>query len=151
MMGAAMKTAAQAYAKWQAGTQAASGPNGSWAENLNSTTKPIVDAAIAQEAVMVSNFNRAVQDGKYRNALRAVGDSGIKAAARAKADNYGVGTAANSPGATKYQRAITAIIAYEQQNLPTIYNMPKGTLQAGINRMTEWARIMAAGAGSFTG
>lgn len=151
MMLSAMKTAAQAYSKWTAGTQAASGPNGSWAENLGSTTKPIVDAAIAQESVMVSNFNRSVQDGKYRDGLRRVGDSGIKAAAKAKADNYGVGTAQGSPGATKYQRAITAIIAYEQQNLPTIYSMPKGTLQAGINRMTEWARIMAAGAGSFTG
>lgn len=151
MMGAAMKSAAQAYAKWQAGTAAASGPNGTWAENLGTTTKPIVDAAIAQKAVMVSNFNRAVQDGKYDAGLRRVGDAGIKAAAKAKADNYGNGTAAGSPGATKYQRAITAIIAYEQQNLPAIYAMPKGSLQAGINRMTEWARIMAAGAGSFTG
>lgn len=151
MMGAAMKTAAQAYAKWEAGTQAASGPNGSWADNLNSTTKPIVDAAIAQQDVMVANFNSSVRSGKYAAGLRKVGDSGIKQAARAKADNYGVGTASGSPGATKYQRAITAIIAYEQQNLPTIYAMPKGSLQAGINRMTEWARIMAAGAGSFTG
>lgn len=144
-----IKTAAQAMSKWEAGTQAASGANGSWAANLASTTKPIVARAIEQKQVMVANFNRSVVDGKWENALQAIGDGGIKAAARAKADNYGVGTAAGSPGHDKMGRALTKIIAYETQNLPQIYSMPKGTLAQGKARMNAWADIMAAGAGSF--
>lgn len=144
-----IKTAAQAHAKWLANTQAASGANGSWAENLGSTTKPIVARAIEQKAVMVSNFNRAVTDGKWENALQRVGDGGIKQAAKAKADNYGTGTAAGSPGAVKMNNALTKIIAYEAANLPQIYAMAKGTLAAGKARMNAWADIMAAGAGQF--
>lgn len=144
-----IKSAAQANAKWLAGTAAASGANGSWAENLGSTTKPIVARALEQKQVMVTNFQRAVSDGKWENNLQAVGDAGIKAAARAKADNYGTGTAAGSPGASKFGTAIAKIIAYEAQNLPQIYSMPKGTLAAGKARMNAWADIMAAGAGNF--
>lgn len=143
------KTAAQAIAKWQAGTAAAGGSGGAWAANLGSTTKPIVARAIEQQGVMVSNFQRAVNDGKWAANLQRVGDAGIKQAALAKADNYTTGTAANSPGATKFGNAITKIIAYENQNLPQIYAMPKGTLAAGKARMNAWADIMAAGAGSF--
>jgi len=144
-----IKSAAQANAKWLAGTAAASGTNGSWATNLQQTTKPIVARAIEQQQVMVSNFNRAVQDGKWANNLQAVGDGGIKQAAVAKADNYGTGTQQGSPGATKFSNFITKLIAYEAQNLPQIYQMPKGTLAAGKARMNAWADIMAAGAGSF--
>lgn len=144
-----IKTAAQAYAKWLAGTAAASGANGSWAENLGTTTKPIVARAIEQKQTMLTNFQRSVQDGKWENNLAAVGDAGIKAAAKAKADNYGTGTAAGSPGATKFNSVLGRIIAYEASNLPQIYSMPKGTLAQGKARMNAWADIMAAGAGSF--
>jgi len=144
-----IKSAAQANAKWLAGTAAASGANGSWAENLGTTTKPIVARALEQKAVMKANFQRAIDDGKWENALQAVGDAGIKAAAKAKADNYGTGTAQGSPGANKFQTAIQKIIAYEAQNLPQIYAMPKGTLAQGKARMNAWADIMAAGAGNF--
>jgi hypothetical protein len=144
-----IKTAQQAYAKWLANTSAASGANGSWATNLGSTTKPIVDAAVAQKTVMTTNFQRAVNDGKWEANLRAVGDAGIKSAAKAKADNYGTGTAENSPGAQKMNTALVKIVAYETANLPTIYAMAKGTLAAGKARMNAWADIMAAGAGTF--
>jgi hypothetical protein len=144
-----IKSAAQANTKWLAGTAAASGAQGSWAVNLGSTTKPIVARAIEQQQTMVTNFQRSVSDGKWANNLQAVGDAGIKQAAVAKADNYGTGTAAGSPGANKFATAISKIIAYEAQNLPQIYSMPKGTLAQGKARMNAWADIMAAGAGSF--
>jgi hypothetical protein len=144
-----IKSAAQANAKWLAGTAAASGANGSWAENMGTTTKPIVARAIEQKATMKANFMRSIDDGKWENNLQRVGDAGIKAAAKAKADNYGTGTAAGSPGATKMAAALAKIIAYEAQNLPQIYAMPKGTLAQGKARMNAWADIMAAGAGNF--
>lgn len=144
-----IKSAAQANSKWLAGTAAASGAQGSWAQNLGSTTKPIVARALEQQQTMVTNFQRSVQDGKWAANLQAVGDTGIKQAALAKADNYGTGTAAGSPGANKFSTAIGKIIAYEAQNLPQIYSMPKGTLAQGKARMNAWADIMAAGAGSF--
>lgn len=145
-----IKSAAQAFAKWEAGTQAAGGAQGSWVENLTSTNKPIVEAALAQTQTMKTNFARAIDDGKYEAGLRKVGDAGIKAAARAKADNYTTGTQAGSPGATKMNAFLGKLIAYEAQNLPQIYAMPKGTLAQGKARMNAWADIMAAGAGSFT-
>lgn len=144
-----IKTAAQASAKWLAGTQAASGDNGSWATNLGNTTKPIVAAALAQQTVMLANFTRSVNDGKWANNLSAVGDAGIKSAAKAKAANYGTGTMAGSEGATKQAAFMQKLIQFETANLPQIYAMPKGNLQAGIARMTTWAQIMAGGAGSF--
>jgi hypothetical protein len=144
-----IKSAAQAAQKWNAGTANAGGSTGSWAVNLSQTTKPIVARALEQQQTMVSNFQRSVQDGKWANNLQAVGDAGIKAAALAKADNYTTGTAAGSPGANKFATAIGKIIAYEAQNLPQIYSMPKGTLAQGKARMNAWADIMAAGAGSF--
>ncbi len=145
-----IKTAAQALAKWEAGTQLASGQTGSWLQNLQSSSKPIVAAAVQQTPVMLANFQKSINDGKYAAGLaKAGGDAGIKQSAAAKYQNYGNATAAGTPGATKMGNFLTKLIAYEQQNLPQIYAMPKGSIQAGKNRVNAWIDIMAAGAGSF--
>ncbi len=146
-----IKTAAQSLAKWEAGTLAASGTTGSWLQNLQSSSKPIVSAAVAQIPVMVQRFQTAVvTDGKYASGLaKAGGDAGIKQAAAAKVGNYATGTASNSPGAAKMGTFLTKLIAYETANLPQIYAMPKGTIAAGKARVNAWIDIMAAGAGSF--
>lgn len=139
-----MKTAAQATQKWQ---QSTSVGQQTWVDNLVGTTKPIVSAAVANRNVMQSNFAAATQPGGvWERRLEAVGDAGIKQAARDKAGNYGTGVAQAVP---KFQSAIQKILAYEQAGLPSIYAMPSGTTQAGIARATAWITYMAAGKGQL--
>jgi len=138
------KTAQQAAAKWDAST-ALGGQT--WLQNLQSTTKPIVSAAVAKRAVMQANFNASTAPGGvWERRLEAVGDSGIKAAAAAKQGNYATGVAQAQP---RFLAAITKIIAYENAGLPQIYAMPSGTTAAGIARASAWITYMAAGRGNL--
>ena len=54
------KTPQQAAQKWDASTSVG---QQTWLQNLQATTKPIVASAIAQRAVMQSNFSQATQPG----------------------------------------------------------------------------------------
>jgi hypothetical protein len=138
------KTPQQANAKWVAST---SQGTQTWVDNLNSTTKPIVSAAIANRTVMQANFAQSTQPGgQWERNLSAVGDAGIKQAAREKAQNYTNGV---TQGAAKQLAAITKIIAYEQAGLPAIYGMASGTTAAGIARASAWINYMAAGKGQL--
>ncbi len=75
-----MKTPQQAAAKWDASTSVG---QQTWLTNLQNTQKPIVSAAIANRAVMQANFAQATQPGGiWEQRLSAVGDAGVKAAAR---------------------------------------------------------------------
>lgn len=139
-----MKTPQQAAAKWDASTSVG---QQTWLQNLQSTTKPIVGAAVANRAVMQANFAQATQPGgRWQSRLEAVGDSGIKSAAAAKAGNYSTGVQQAQP---KFLAAITKILAYEAAGLPAIYSMPSGTTAAGIQRATAWITYMAAGKGQL--
>ena len=139
-----MKTPQQANAKWVAST---SQGTQTWVDNLNSTQKPIVGAAIANRAVMQANFAQATQPGgRWETRLSAVGDAGIKQAARDKQQNYASGV---QQGASKQLAAITKIIAYEAAGLPAIYGMPSGTTAAGVARASAWINYMAAGKGQL--
>lgn len=138
------KTPQQAAAKWDASTAVG---QQTWLTNLQSTTKPIVAAAVQQRAVMQANFANATQPGGvWQSRLEAVGDSGIKSAAAAKAGNYTTGVTQAQP---KFLSAITKIIAYENAGLPAIYAMPSGTTAAGIARASAWITYMAAGKGQL--
>ena len=138
------KTPQQAAAAWDAST--ATGQQ-AWLAGLQGTTKPIVAAAVNNRAVMQANFAKATAPGgSWQTRLEAVGDSGIKAAAAAKANNYSTGVTQGQP---KFLTAITKIIAYEQAGLPTIYAMPSGTTAAGIARASAWITYMAAGKGQL--
>lgn len=139
-----MKTAAQAASKWTASTQQG---QQTWVDNLANTSKPIVDAAINQRAVLQANFAAATAPGgRWETNLRAVGDAGIKAAARDKANNYGTGV---QQGAPKFASAIAKIIQYEQAGLQAIYSMPSGTIAASKARATAWIDYMHAGKGQL--
>jgi hypothetical protein len=139
-----VKTPAQAAAKWQASTSVG---QQTWVDNLSATTKPIVQAAINQRSVMQANFAASTQPGgRWENNLNAVGDSGIKAAAREKAGNYSTGVA---QGVGKFTTSIGKIIAYEQQGRPAIYAMPSGSTAAGVARASAWIQYMAAGKGQL--
>jgi len=139
-----VKTPQQANQKWIASTSVG---EQTWVQNLQSTTKPIVQAAVAQRAVMQANFNQATAPGgRWQTALEAVGDAGIKSAAQAKAGNYSTGVQQAGP---KQLAAITKIMAYEAAGLPAIYAMPKGTTAAGVARASAWIQYMAAGKGQL--
>lgn len=138
------KTPQQANQKWIASTSVG---EQTWLQNLQSTTKPIVAAAVAQRAVMQANFAQATAPGgRWQTRLEQVGDSGIKSAAQAKASNYSTGVQQAGP---KQLAAITKIIAYENAGLPAIYAMPKGTTAAGVARAGAWIQYMAAGRGQL--
>ena len=134
----------QANQKW---LQNAGQAQDRWSTNLQQTQKPIVAAAIAQRATMQANFAQATgPGGVWEQNLAAVGDSGIKAAAAAKAQNYSTGI---QQGSADQLAAITKIIAYENANLPTIYAMPKGTRAAAKARQNAWLDIMADARGTL--
>lgn len=138
------KTPQQANQKWIQST--ATGEQ-TWLQNLQSTTKPIVQAAIANRSVMQSNFAQSTQPGGlWQTRLEAVGDAGIKAAAAAKSSNYSTGV---QQAGGKQLAAITKILAYENAGLPQIYAMPSGTTAAGIARASAWITYMAAGKGQL--
>lgn len=138
------KTPQQAAAKWDAST-ALGGQT--WSDNLNSTTKPIVAAAVAQAPVAISNYSRALAPGGvWARRLEAVGDAGIKAAVRNSVQQYQSGVTRAQP---KFLSAITKILAYENAGLPQIYAMPSGTTAAGIARASAWITYMAAGRGQL--
>jgi len=139
-----VKTAAQANAKWVASTSVG---QQTWVDNLNSTTKPIVAAAVAQAGVAIANYNAALAPGgSWQRNLEAVGDAGIKQAARDKAANYGAGV---QQGAAKQLASMQKILAYEAAGLPQIYSMPSGSTAAGIARASAWIQYMAAGKGQL--
>ena len=139
-----MKTPQQAAAKWDASTSTG---QQTWLTNLQATTKPIVQAAINNRAVMQQNFSAATQPGgRWETNLAKVGDGGIKQAAQAKQQNYGTGVSQAQP---KFLSAITKILAYESAGLPAIYAMPSGTTAAGVARASAWIQYMAAGKGQL--
>jgi len=138
------KTPAQANEKWVASTSIG---QQAWLQGLQSTTKPIVGAAVANAGAAISNYSAALAPGGvWQRNLEAVGDAGIKAAAQAKAQNYTTGV---QQGASKQLASITKIMAYENAGLPAIYAMPSGTTAAGIARATAWIQYMAAGRGQL--
>jgi len=139
-----MKTAAQAAAKWAAST---SQGQQTWVDNLSSTTKPIVQAAINNRAIAVTKYTAALQPGGiWEQHLLAVGDAGVKQGARDKAANYGAGVSQAVP---KFTSAIGKIIQYEQAGLGAIYSMPSGTIAASKARASAWIDYMHAGKGQL--
>ncbi len=137
-----MKTAQQANQKWVASTAVG---EQTWADNLNSTQKPIVQSAIASRSKMQAAFAQATAPGgSWETHLNAVGDAGIKQAALAKKGNYTTGV---QQGSAAQLASITKIIAYEAAGLNTL--TPKSQAGSGKTRMNEWFDYMSAGRGTL--
>ena len=134
-------TAQQAADAWETQSQ---GATTKWAQNLQGTSKPIVQAAIAQKSVAKANYALAIDSGRWETALAAVGDSGVKAAAAAKAGNYGTGISAAKQ---KYLAKIGPLLTYISAGLPQLESMPSGTTAAGVARATYWIQYMAGAKG----
>lgn len=137
-----IKTPQQAATKWDSSTSTG---QATWLQNLQSTQKPIVSAAIAARSKMQANFSTATQPGgSWDTHLNAVGDQGIKNAAAAKQGNYTLGV---QQGQGNFLTAITKILAYEQAGLGTLTS--KSQAGSGKTRMNEWFDYMSAGRGTL--
>src|SRR5438445_3533301 len=134
-------TAQQAADAWESQSQAATQK---WSTNLQQTTKPITQAAIDNLGVAKMNYAASIDSGRLAAALRAVGDAGVKAAAAAKAGNYGTGVSTAKP---KYLAKIGPLLSYIAAGLPTLESMPSGTTAAGVARATYWIQYMAGAKG----
>jgi hypothetical protein len=126
--------------------QGAGAATGKWATNLQNTQKDIVGRAVAAAPQAVANYNDAINSGRWAARLQAVGNAGIKAAAQAKAANFGTGV---SQARDKYLAAAQKLYPYIAQGQAQIEAMPSGSIAASKARATAWIDYMHAGKGSF--
>jgi len=137
-----VKTADQANAKWVAST---SQGTETWATNLNTTQKPIAQAAVDARGKMQTAWNAATQPGgKWERNLLARGDGYIKSQATKLKQNYATGVANASD---KQLASMRKIIAYEQTALTQLTS--KSSPGSGRTRMNEWFDLMSAAAGTL--
>lgn len=132
--------------KWANNSTAA---QSAFTDGVQSTTVDVVGRAIAQESVLLSNFNQAVTSGRWAASLTASGGTANwKSKTVAKAQNYGTGIAASK---SKFQNSMSKLLPYVSSGQQMIDQMPSGTLAASKARATAWIDYMAAGKGQFKG
>lgn len=114
---------------------------------VQATTKDQAQLAVDQQATLKSNFNAAVDSGKWAARVLARGTSYWKTQTVAKVDNWG-----NSAtyGKTNYERAASQLYPAEQQLQAQIDSMPKGTRSASLARFTAWMDGMIAFGQQYT-
>jgi hypothetical protein len=95
--------------------------------------------AIASEGALLANFAQAVQSGRWRRALAAVGKAGWQAATVAKAQNYSTGIQA---GRTAYETAMSSWLPFIQQTATGVRSMPSGTLAQNLARANAFATAL---------
>lgn len=117
-----------------------------WAENLASTQKDIVGRAIAQSQVAAANYADSINSGRWAAKLQAVGNAGIKDAARRKQANFGTGVA---NAKDKYLASAQKLYPYIAQGQAMIDGMASGNINASKQRATAWIDFMHAGKGQF--
>lgn len=127
------KSLAQTVQAW---TNSGATAQANYVSGIQSSTKPIVQAAIASQGAMVANFNQAVQSGRWASKLSAVGDAGIKAAAVAKAANFSNGL---TQGQAKYQTAMQTWLPIIDAAAANANAMPSGSLAQNLARANAFA------------
>ncbi len=131
-----MVDSATAASNWVQGAQA---KQQKFVDGVQSTTKDPTALAIAQEAVLLANFNQAVTQGRWRRGLQKAGKATWQAMTLAKAANYGSGVAAAEP---KYQAAMATWLPFMSTVQSQIAGMPKGTLAASQARANAWSTAL---------
>jgi hypothetical protein len=129
---------AQSYAdKWVTRTSAASQD---YAQGVAQTDKDPSALAIAAQARLLSNFQSAVQSGKWANRLRASGKAGWQSAVAAK----GVANFQNGVSAARDKVAAAAgpLLAFESNLQRQVSGMPNVTDADREARMLAWTRGM---------
>lgn len=130
------KSLADTVSAW---TNSGATAQANYVKGIQSSTKPIVQAAIASQGAMVANFNQAVQSGRWASKLSAVGDSGIKQAAIAKAANFSNGL---TQGQAKYQTAMQTWLPIIDAAAANANAMPSGSLSQNLARANAFATAL---------
>lgn len=133
----AVTTDANAVAqKWATRT---SGAQQDYVTGVENTSKDPTQLAINNQSRLLTNFQNAVNSGKWANRLRAVGKAGWQAAVAAKANNFATGVnAAQSKVATSF----APLLQYENNLQQQVDAMPNVTDTDRENRMLAWVRGM---------
>ena len=128
--------AAAVAQKWQSRT---SGAQQLYVDGVNATQKDPTQLAINAQARLLTNFQNAVNSGKWANGLRAVGKQGWQAEVDAKANNFSNGVNA---AVQKVQAAFAPLLQYENNLQQQVDAMPNITDADRENRMLAWVRGM---------
>lgn len=128
--------AAAVAAKWQSRT---SGAQQAYVDGVNNTQKDPTQLAINAQARLLTNFQNAVNSGKWANRLRAIGKGGWQAAVDAKANNFSTGVNA---AVGKVTTAFQPLLQYENNLQQQVDAMPNITDTDRENRMLAWVRGM---------
>src|SRR5262249_61352668 len=108
-----MKTAQQAAANWSGSAGRAAT---SYQQGVESYNGDWAGATVAQQAVLVANFNQAVNSGLWSQGVQAKGTAGWKADTVAKLANYSTGFTA---GRARQAAAKATINQAEQTLVPS--------------------------------
>jgi hypothetical protein len=137
MVGLGVTTDAAAVAsKWQSRT---AGAQQAYVDGVNNTQKDPTQLAINNQARLLTNFQNAVNSGKWANRLRAVGKAGWQSAVDAKANNFSTGVNA---AVSKVTAAFQPLLQYENTLQQQVDSMPDVTDTDRENRMLAWVRGM---------
>lgn len=137
LVGLYVTTDANAVAsKWVQRTSAAQQDYVTGAEQ---TSKDPTQLAINNQARLKTNFNAAIDSGKWANRLRAVGKAGWLQAIQDKANNFSTGVNAAQ---SKVASAFAPLLQYENNLQQQVDAMPNVTDTDRENRMLAWVRGM---------
>lgn len=131
-----MKTAAQAAQNWE---QSAPRASQAYQDGVNNYSGDWANATISQRAVLVQNFNAALNRGDWDRGVQAVGTQGWKSRTQAKIQNYSTGFTA---GAQRQAAAIAKIVQAEQNIVPNL--PPRGDYNANKQRASAFMDAMHA-------
>jgi len=110
-----------------------------YVEGVQASQADVVGRAIAAQPKLLTNFNQAVQSGRWAQALSAKGTAGWKAATIAKAANYSTGIAA---GGEDYQKAMTTWLPIIQSAAAAVQGMANASFADSVARMTAFATAL---------
>lgn len=122
--------------KWQSRT---SGAQQDYVDGVNNTQKDPTQLAINNQSRLLTNFQAAVNSGKWANRLRAVGKGGWQQAVTDKANNFSTGVNAAQ---SKVAAAFAPLLQYENNLQQQVDAMPNVTDTDRENRMLAWVRGM---------
>ena len=140
----AVAPASQWGSNWSTGV---SGASQKYTDGIQATTVDVVGKAIANQGALLANFTQAVQSGEWARRLAAVGTSGWKSAAIAKAANYVTGASAGKPRYDNFAQQAQPFWANASQ---AIDGMPSGSRAAALGRVGAWMDAMATFKQSYT-
>ena len=139
-----MPTPQQWADSWSAGV---TGAGQKYTQGIQDTTIDVVGRALAKQGEMVAGFTQAVTSGEWARRLGAIGTSGWKAAAIAKAANYATGATA---GKARFQTFAQQAQPFWQSASQSIDAMPSGGKSNALARVGAWYDAMQAFKGQYT-